>query len=381
MMGKSIVILGAGFGGITAALELRRGLSAEHTVVLVDRSPTFMMGLRKLWVLAGAGTRAEGVRPRAHLRAKGIDFRQATVSGIDTRARVVSTENGSVRFDFLIVALGAEPRPDLIPGFSFAVFNLYDADDVERLAARVRTLTSGRVVIGILGLPYKCPPAPYEAAMLLDHLFQQRAIRDRVELEVLSPQPMSLPVLGPTGCAALEGHLARKRIGFSPNRKTVRVDGTTVVGDGTTVTADVLIAVPPHRPPACVRESGLTLRGEWIAVDRATLRTSVDGIFAVGDVVDIPLANQMPLPKAGVLAEGQAKSVAAAIIAEITGRPAPPPYDGKGYCFIEMGEGRASMVVGDFLATPAPRVELTNPGADAYRQKLEFERTRLAAWF
>ncbi len=381
MAGKSLVIVGAGFGGITAALELRRSLSAEHRVILLDRQRAFMMGLRKLWVLAGQGSRAEGTRPLARLQAKGIEFRHATVTGIDPRARLVRTETGTVPFDRLIVAVGAEPRPDLVPGFSSAAFNLYSADDVDRLAARVQQITQGRVVIGIVGLPYKCPPAPYEAAMLLDQLFRQRGLRPRVEIEVLTPQPMSLPVIGPSGCAQVEGHLARKEIRFSPNRKTVRLEGTTVVGEGTTVEADLLIAVPPHRPPAFVRDSGLALRGDWIAVDPATLRTSVDGIFAVGDVTDIPLANQMALPKAGVLAEGQAKVVAAEIIAELAGRPAPPPYDGKGYCFVEVGEQRASMVVGDFLATPAPKVELTPPGTDAYQQKQEFERARLAAWF
>ncbi len=381
MAGKSIVILGAGFGGITAALELRRALSSEHAVTLIDRRPTFMMGLRKLWVLSGQGTREQGTRPLAGLQAKGIALQHATVTAIDTRARVVTTTAGFVRFDYLIVALGAEPRADLIPGFSSAVFNLYDADDVERLAVRVASLRSGRVVIAILGLPYKCPPAPYEAAMLLDELFRQRGIRQAVEIEAFTPQPMSLPVVGASGCAQLEGQLASKGIAFHPNRKARHVEGTTVVCDGTTVAAQVLIAVPPHRPPAVVRESGLALRGEWIAVDPATLRTSVAGIFAVGDVVEIPLANQMALPKAGIFAEGQAKVAAAAIIAELTGRSAPPRYDGKGYCFIEVGDHRAAMVVGDFLAPAGPKVELTSPGREAYQQKLEFERSRLAAWF
>lgn len=381
MAGKSIVILGGGFGGITAALELRRALGPEHRVTLIERRPTFMMGLRKLWMLTGSGTRQQGLRNLEALRAKGIDLRQATVTAIDTRTRVVATDAGSVRFDYLIVALGAEPRPDLVPGFSSAAFNLYDADDVERLFARVANFAGGRVVIGILGLPYKCPPAPYEAAMLLDDLFQRRGTRDAVEIETFTPQPMSLPVVGAAGCAQVEGQLAAERINFYPNRKAVGLEGTTVVFDGATVEADLLIGVPPHRPPAVVRESGLTGSDEWIPVDRETLRTSVDGVYAIGDVVDIQLANKMPLPKAGVFAEGEAKVVAAEIITEITGRPAPPPFDGKGYCFIEVGGQRASMVVGEFFASPAPAVQVTPPSSDAYQEKVEFERSRLDAWF
>lgn len=381
MAGKSMVVLGGGFGGITAALELRRSLGPEHTVTLIERRPVFLMGLRKLWMLTGRGTRQEGLRPLEPLRGKGIDLRQATVIAIDVRARTVRTNAGAVSFDYLIVALGAEPRPDLVPGFTPGVFNLYDADDVERLSRRVKAFSGGRVVIGILGLPYKCPPAPYEAAMMLDEVFRTRGIRDAVELQTFTPQPMSLPVVGAAGCAQVEGTLASKGIAFAPNRKALRVEGSAVVFDGSSMTADLLIGVPPHRPPAVVRESGLAMTGEWISVDPATLRTSADGVFAVGDVVEITLANKLPLPKAGIFAEAQAKVAAAAIAAELTGRAAPHAFDGRGYCFIEVGAEQASLVMGEFFATPAPRVEITPPSPDAYRQKVEFERTRLATWF
>lgn len=381
MAGKSIVILGAGFGGITAALELRRALGPEHSVILVDRRPVFMMGLRKLWMLVGRGTRQEGTRSLEILRRKGIDLRRATVQAIDLRGRQISTDAGGIHFDYLIVALGAESRPDLVPGFSPAAFNLYDADDVERLASRLRGFSGGRVAIGILGLPYKCPPAPYEAAMMLHGLFTRRGIRSAVELAVFTPQPMSLPVVGAAGCAAVEGQLGGKGITFTPNRKASRLEGTTVIFEGATLEADVLIGVPPHRPPAVVRDAGLAMRGEWIAADPATLRTSVDGVFAVGDVVEIPLANTMPLPKAGVFAEAQGRVAATGIAAEITGTGTPEPFDGHGYCFIESGDELASVVTGNFLAAPAPQVEVRPPTASAYDEKIEFEQSRLRAWF
>lgn len=381
MAGKQIVILGGGFGGIAAALELRRTLGSEHTITLVDRRQVFMMGLRKLWLMIGRGTRREGERQLASLRGRGIDVRQATATQIDLRDRQVATDTGSVRFDYLLVALGAEPRTDLVMGFSSAAFNLYDADDVERLAARLRDFIGGRVVIGVLGVPYKCPPAPYEAAMLLADYFTRRGIRQQVQLETFTLQPMSLPVVGQAGCAQVEGQLALRRIPFTPNRKTVRIEGTRVVFENGSVEADVLIGVPPHRPPAVVRESGLQMTGEWVAVDPATMRTSADGVFAVGDAVEIPLANKMPLPKAGVFAEAQGKVAAAGIAAEITGGSAPAAFDGRGYCFIEVGGEQASMVRGNFLASPAPVLEVTPPSAEAYRQKVEFERSRLHDWF
>jgi sulfide:quinone oxidoreductase len=310
----------------------------------------------------------------AALRAQGVEVKQSPVRALDVAARVVRTEDGRLPFDYLIIALGAEIRPDLVPGFSSAAYNLYDAADAEALGGRVRAFEAGRVVIAILGVPYKCPPAPFEAAMLLDDLFRRRGVRAGVQLQVFTPQPMSLPVVGPQNCAQVEGLLAARGIVFTPNRKVVRLEGRAVVFDDGGHEADLLIGVPPHRPPAVVRESGLAMRGEWLAVDPATLATSVEGVFAVGDVNEIPLANGLPLPKAGLFAESQARVAAQQIVSAIRGVAPPAPFDGKGYCFIETGGGQATQVAGHFLAAPAP-------SADAYRQKIEFERSRLASWF
>ncbi|HET6946907.1 MAG TPA: FAD/NAD(P)-binding oxidoreductase [bacterium] len=377
-----IVILGGGFGGITAAVELGRGVAREHTITLVERAPVFMMGLRMLWMVTGGATRRDGERQLAALQASAVEIRQATVQAIDVRGRTVRTDAGAVPFDYLIIALGAEPRPDLVPGFSPAVYNLYGVADAERLGQRIREFQGGRIVIAILGVPYKCPPAPYEAAMMLDDLLRRRGTRGDVQIQTFTPQPMSLPVVGPQNCAQVEGLLAARGIGFTPNRKVARVEGSALVfEDGVRVDADVLIGVPPHRPPAVVRDSGLQMRGEWLAVDPGTLRTSASGVFAVGDVNEIPLANGMALPKAGLFAESQAKVVAGQIIAELRRAPAPPPFDGVGYCFIETGGGQATMVQGHFLASPAPAITIAPPSAQALQQKIEFEHSRLLSWF
>lgn len=373
--------MGGGFGGISAALELRRGLDSEHTITLVDRRGTFFMGLRKLWVMVGRGTLAEGTRSLQGLAAEGVEVRTSTVSGIDVNDRTVRIDGESLSFDYLIVALGAEPRPDLVQGFSEQAFNLYDPVDVERLALHLPTFTQGRIRIAVLGVPYKCPPAPYEAAMLLDDYFRRRGLRSEVTIETSTPQPMSLPVVGSAGCAQVEGFLASRDIGFMANRRVASVDGTTVVFDDGSEPADLLIGVPPHRPPVVVRESGIPLRGEWLAVDPGSMRTAVEGVFAVGDVTEIPLANGMALPKAGVFAEAEGKAAASAIIAELTGGRPAAPFDGRGYCFFETGGEQAAAVQGEFLATPGPSVHIAAPSTSLYQEKIEFERSRLAAWF
>jgi sulfide:quinone oxidoreductase len=377
-----IVILGGGFAGITAALELRRRLGSDHAVTLIERSPLFLMGLRKIWMASGRGTRREGERPLDALRAHGVAVRRAEITRIDVDGRSVHTSAGAVAYDYLLVALGAQPRPDLVPGFSNDVFNLYAAADAERLGAAIQAFSGGRIAIGVLGVPYKCPPAPYEAAMVFDDLFTRRGIRRQVELVTFTPQPMSLPVVGAAGCAQVEGLLALKSIRFLSNRKTVQLEGRAAVfADGSRLEADVLIGVPPHRPPSAVSESGLPRRGEWLDVDPRTMRTGVERIYAAGDVVEIPLANTMALPKAGVFAEAQARVAAAAIAADIRGDAVDTAFTGEGYCFIEVGGGQAAYVTGNFLATPTPAVQITPPSEASLREKIEFERTRLASWF
>ncbi|HET6781618.1 MAG TPA: FAD/NAD(P)-binding oxidoreductase [bacterium] len=381
MAGAKLVILGGGFGGITAALALRKALDGNHAITLVDRRPTFMMGLRKLWVLAGRGTIGDGTRSLSALREKGIDLRQGTVTQIDPAARRVTTDAGALPYDYLVIALGAESRPDLVPGFSSSVFDLYDAVDVERLAPRVKSFTAGRVVVGILGVPYKCPPAPYEAALLLHDVFEQRGVRRAIQIAAFTPQPMSLPVVGTAGCAQVEGRLAASGITFMPGRKVDRLEASTAITEKGSIAADLFIAVPPHRPPAVIKNSGLQMTGEWLFADPATMRTSDPRVYGVGDVIEIPLANKMSLPKAGIFAESQAKVAASHIASDIAGSRSPASFDGWGFCFIEIGNGQAAKVQGHFTAPNGPQVEITAPSEAALKEKVEFERSRLTNWF
>jgi sulfide:quinone oxidoreductase len=375
-----IVILGGGFGGLATAAALKPAAERGHRIQLLDRRAEFMMGLRKLWILAGKASRAEGSRPLEAVRRHGASFSLEEVVAIEPDRKVVRTARRSLSYDFLVVSVGAELRPDLVPGSEHAV-NLYDVAEVERAAQRLARWEEGRVLVGILGVPYKCPPAPYEAVLLLDGLFRERGVRGRVELGMFTPQPVSLPVAGPEACALLEAELDSRQIRFEPNHKVSRVEPGRVFFEGDPAQAwDLLLAVPPHRPPRLLAESGLAAEGEWIRPDPATLRTRWDGLFAIGDAIEIGLANRMALPKAGVFAEAQGKVVAAEILHELGLGPEPAGFDGAGFCFIETGEGRAAYVRGEFFAPGGPRVELSEPDSATLESKREFERARLEAW-
>jgi sulfide:quinone oxidoreductase len=379
---KRTLILGAGFGGLTVATELRRLLGNEHGILLIDRRERFLAGLRKLWALFGIGTLEDGERSRETLTERGVPFLRREVREIEPERRRIVTDEGTFDGDYLVVALGAEPRPDLVPGLAEHAHDLYDRDAIPPLAEALAGFDGGRIAIVIAGGPYKCPPAPYECAMLLDEHLRDRGLRERTELTVSTFQPILLPNAGEEGSSWLGEQLASRGIGFQTKRKVEKVEaGRVVFADGEPLPADLIIGVPPHRPPAAVKESGLTGDGAWVAVDQSTLRTGNERVFAIGDVTQIKLANGLPLPKAGLFAQLEGDHVAATIAAECGVGAPPADFEGRGYCFIEMGKAAATRVEGNFFARPEPEVHVGDVSPAHADEKRRFEAERLERWF
>lgn len=374
-----VLILGGGFGGVSTAHFLRM-LAPEHEVVLVDRGDQFMMGFRKNGELTGREPMEGGRRPLVRLEERGVRVLQGTVSRIDPAGPAADVDGETLEADALVVALGAEAIPGAVPGLADHGLNAYDPRDVPPAAEKLASLDEGRVVVGIFGAPYTCPPAPYELALLASEAARARGAH--LELGVFTPQPMSLPVLGTAGCEVVEGRLKLKGIGFTAKAKAERVEADRVVlSEGGEIPFDLLLAVPPHRCPAVLVEAGLAEPGGWVKVDPRTLETTARGVWAVGDCTAIPLATGQPLPKAGVLAEAEGRVVAERIAAGLNGIRPEAEFGGEGACYLEIGGGEAMMVRGRFLAEPAPEVELIGPSAELLEEKAAYERDRLETWF
>lgn len=376
---KRVLILGGGFGGIATAHRLKQKLAPEDEIILVDRRSYFMMGFRKSWALVGASSLEEGQRSLDSLTSLGIRVVQDPVTRIDPQARAATMGDQRISADALVVALGAELAPEAIPGFQQYAFNVYDARDIPRAAQALSEFPGGRLLIGIFGAPYKCPPAPYEMALLINDTLKARDIQ--ASIEVFTPQPMSLPILGQVGCDLIESRLADKGITFLPNHKATAVEEGQVVFGTQGRPFDLLLGVPPHRPPDVVRESGLVDVSGWVSVNPRTLETQYPGVYAIGDVVQINLANKKPLPKAGVFAAAMGETVADRIAAAFKGEEPAATFNGEGGCYLEVGGGRAMMVKGNFLAEPEPEVMLTEPSPDYLDEKRAFEMQRLQTWF
>lgn len=379
-MGKRIVILGAGFGGLACANALRKSLGQEHRIIVVDRKKSFMMGLVKLWVMNGTRSLDDSQTSLASLDAKGIEYLNDEVVKVEAAAkRVQAREHGWLEYDYLVVALGAELAPERIEGFAGRGFNLYDSKQVPQLREKLLALKKGKIVLSIMGAPYKCPPAPYEAAMMIVDMLEKNGTRKEIEIEVFAPSPIALPVAGPKVSEDVVQMISSHAIQFSPNCKPKAVrDGEIEFENGRREKYDVLVGIPPHRAPDVVKASGLT-SSDWIPVDRHTLRTQFENVFAIGDVTEIKIG-QLAMPKAGIFAEGEAKVVAQEIADEISGRTPQAAYDGQGYCYVEAGSKMAGYVEADFYNSAGPAFKLDAPAEKYFEKKHEFERSRLKEW-
>jgi sulfide:quinone oxidoreductase len=380
-MHPPIVILGGGFGGLTVATRIRAALPAERQVIVIDRDPTFSAGFRKLWQLVGYGNPADGMRDRSILERQGIEFRQEEVRSIDPEGRAVVTDSGELAAEFLVVALGAEPRPDLVPGLIEHGHDVWKRSEVPAAAQALRSLERGHVLIAVTGAPYTCPPAPFECAFHVDEALRERGIRDQVTVEVATIQPVLMPNAGPENSAIVAARLEQQGIATRAGLSIDRIEeGRVVLADGE-IAFDLLLGVPPHRPPSVVAQSPLAGPSGFIHADRHTFETAFDGVFAVGDCVQVPLSTGMPLPRAGSIADAEGKVVADRIIARVRGEAPDAEFDGRAECFIEMGTTSAAAIAAEWYREPAPLAVMQPESADNSRAKHDFEHEMFAQWF
>lgn len=377
-----ILILGGGFGGLAAAHVLRDSLTDDHEITLVDRESRFFVGFAKLWDMVGTRQLDQGSFPLSKLSQKGIRFIQTEVSAIDPKTKKVQTAQGELKADYLIVALGAafsEAHTSVLRGNGS--HNLYDAHSLPGIRRDLEEIRGGKIVVDILGVPYKCPPAPYEAAFMIDELLRKTGRRASIEMEVYTPQPSPLPIAGPEASKKIASTLEERGIALNPDHKTTSIDpdGKALhFENGSEGKFDLLLGVPAHVAPKVLAESGLLSDSGWIEPDRTTLSTSFEGVYAVGDCTAVMIATGQ-LPKAGVFAEAEGKVASQNILADIQGSPG-AEFDGHGYCFLDWSDGTGSYVQGDFFAHPKPKVEVSSPDEKTLRAKETFERERLEAW-
>jgi sulfide:quinone oxidoreductase len=369
-----VVILGAGFAGLELATMLSSAGQRDLDVVLIDEADAFVFGYSKLDVMFGRTT-LDAVRlPYRAFAKPGVRLLRETVTAIDPETRRVTTDAGVHEADVLVVALGADYDYDATPGLIEFGNEFYSVAGAQELADLLPQFTSGRAIVGVCGAPYKCPPAPSEAALLLHDFLVARGVRDDCEISIVTSFETPIPP-SPDSSQALLAAFEERGIEYLPGRRIRSLSAEAVaLEDGTELPFDLFLGVPKHRAPDVVLASGMAEDG-YVPVSSETLATRFPGVYAVGDVATAGV------PKAGVFSEGAARVVGESILATLRGGEAPAPYDGRGSCYIEFGSGRVGRVDIDFLSGPNRTGVLQAPSEALVEEKRQFGASRRAKWF
>jgi sulfide:quinone oxidoreductase len=373
---RHVVILGAGFAGLELATQLSESLAGEVAVMLIDRNESFGFGFSKLDILFGRKATADVLLPYADISREGIEFRQEQVIEIDPENRRVTTDAASYEADILVVALGADYDFAATPGFQEGGVEYYSVAGAERMREVLLDFDSGKILVGILGHPFKCPPAPFEGALLLHDHFVDRGLRDAVQIRTIGPMAAPVPITKGVSQRILDA-LTERDIEYVPNQQIVEIDTRNhevQLASGGSIPYDLFVGIPVHRVPQVVESSGLAVKG-WVPVEKTNLATRFQGVYAVGDVTALPMA------KAGVFAEAAARVVADDIAARLRGDTLQQPYEGAGTCYIEFGGGMVGMVEANFFGGPTPTARLVGPSRELAADKVEFAKTRRERWF
>ena len=377
-MKQHVLILGAGFGGLELATRLSETIPDRVRVTLLDRNDSFFFGYSKLDVMHGKQSAADTRLYYRDIAKEGVEFRQETVTAIDPAARRVTTDADTYDADFVAVAMGADYDMAATPGFETGGHEFYTMAGAERLRDELAGFSGGRVLVSVLGAPFKCPPAPFEGAFLIHQLFKERGIREAVEMKSTFPMQRPVPVTGEVS-QMFRDALAERGIEELAQTLVTSIDPEAKIAQlasGETLPYDLFVGIPKHRAPDPLPASGLAVDG-WVPVDQANLRTSFPQVYALGDVCTGPKT----VAKAGIFAEAAARVVADDIAATIADEEPPSRYEGSGICYAEFGDGLVSKVEVDFLGGPAAAAQRHDPSREFAADKQEFGATRRARWF
>jgi sulfide:quinone oxidoreductase len=377
-MTTRVVVLGAGFGGLELTTILSETFGKTIDIVLVDKGDAFIFGFSKLDVMFGRQLPDAVRHPYRNFLKPGVRFVQTTVTSIDPVAKRTVTDAGTFDADVLVVALGADLDPGATPGLVEGGHEFYSVAGAFALRDKLRTFERGPAIVGVCGKSFKCPPAPSETALLLHDLLTGRGRRVATEISLVMPFGTPIPPSPDTSQAILKA-FAERGITFVKDSLVKALDPArrvAVLSDGQEMPYALFLGIPVHRVPQVVVDSGLAAHPhDWVPVDKQTLATKFPGVYAVGDV------NGVGTPKAGVFAEGSAKIVAAAIIAQIKGGTPPDAYKGQGSCYVEFGHNQVGRVDVDFLSGPKPTGTFQAPSAALVAEKAHFGASRIARWF
>lgn len=383
----TIVILGGGVGGIVTANHLAKLIPRENEIVLIEKNKDHSFAASYLWLMVNKRTPRQITSPLRELVDKRVNILFEEVKQVDIENKTISTGKSKINFNFLVIALGAELDKTHFDKQQYGVHNFFTYEGARKLNDELQNFGGGNVSIVISSLPYKCPGAPYEGAMLIADFLKCQKFQNKVTVNLYTPEPQPLPVAGPELGNSVKEIMISKGIGFHPQNRLTTVNYSErkiEFESGSSVKYDLLVLIPSHKAPEVVIKSGLVDESGWIHVNKDTLETKHNNVFAIGDVTSITIPGRwqpdkpMKLPKAGVFAHSQAFTISEIIASRILNKESKEIFCGDGFCMLEVGEDLAGFAYGDFYGSPHPDVKLKRLGKIWHWGKVLFEKWWLA---
>ncbi|MGE0587078.1 MAG: NAD(P)/FAD-dependent oxidoreductase [Cyclobacteriaceae bacterium] len=376
-MTKTILVLGAGTGGIITAHELIKGLPKTERknvkVVLFEKEEKNVFAPSLLWLMVGLRKSSQVFRPTNKLARKNIELVQGTIEHVDPSTKTVIVNGKEYKGDFMVISLGAEQVTEY--NLNKSGFDFYTLTGAEGFYEKLKEFKGGKIVVLVPSLPFKCPAAPYEASLLIQDFINKNGLGSKTEISIYTPEPGPMPVAGKEISGQVKMTVESKGVRYYPEHQLTTVnDSVLEFQNGKTVQFDLLAYTPKHQCPGVIKATSLVGNSNWVEVNRNTMETAFPDVYAIGDITAIPLEMKRPLPKAGVFAHYQAEVVAHNILRKISGNEPDKKFDGYGQCFLEIGAGQAGYAGGNFYNSPLPDVKLKKPGIIWHWTKVWFEK-------
>lgn len=384
-MGKTILVLGAGTGGIIASRELSKKIGNDDHISLVnilvfEKEEKNVFSPSLLWLMVGKRKPEEVYRDTHKIAGAGVDVIIGEIEKVDpenisvtVKSRESAGGRTSYKGDFMVISLGVEQVTE--HNLNSFGYDFYTLEGAKQFNDHLQEFRGGKIAIVVPSLPFKCPAAPYEAAMLVESYIRNKGLREKTEISLYTPEPGPMPVAGKELSGSVRQMVEKKGIKYFPEHQlTSATEKTLTFANGNTADYDLLGYTPKHQCPPVIRETSLTGKSGWVEVNRKTMETSFPNVYAIGDIVYMPLEMGKPLPKAGVFAHYEAETVAHNIARQIEGKKPNKTFNGDGQCFLELGDGKAGYAGGNFYGSPLPVVKMKEPGYFWHWTKVWFEK-------
>jgi len=377
-MTKTVLVLGAGTGGIVTAKELRKkaGRDTEGNpvkIILFEKEEKNIFQPSLLWLMVGKRKPQQVYRSTKKLAEGGIEIVLGEIENVNPEKISVTVNGKEYQGDYMVISLGVQQTPE--HNLNSFGFDFYTLEGAATFSERLQNFTGGKIAVVVPSLPFKCPAAPYEAAMLIESYISNKGLSNKTEISLYTPEPGPMGVAGKELSGAVRQMVEMKGVKFFPEHQlTAATDSTLTFSNGKTGEFDLLSFTPKHQCPTVISKTDLVGKSGWIEVHRNTMETQFPNVYAIGDITFIPLEVGKPLPKAGVFAHYQAETVAHNIAQKIRGKDDFKTFNGDGQCFVEIGNGKAGYASGDFYGSPLPIIKMKGPGYFWHWAKVWFEK-------